>query len=392
MKTIAVVTVGRSDYSIYLPVLRAIQDAPELRLHLIVAGMHLAPEFGLTVDSIVSDGFEVGDRVEMLLSSDTPEGISKSVGIGVAGYAQVYARLRPDVLLVLGDRFEMHAATLAAVPFKISIAHIHGGELTEGAIDDSLRHSMTKLSHLHFVSTEGYAGRVRQLGEEPWRVIVSGAPSLDNLLNMELWGRDELARRFGSFLEVAPLLVTYHPVTLEFEKTEWQTAELMSALEKFDAPIVFTAPNADTSGRTIARMIARFVAEKPSAHLIANLSTQAYFSLMANAAAMVGNSSSGIIEAASVGLPVVNVGNRQRGRLRAGNVIDVSYDAADIGKGIARALSDEFRQSLTGMTNPYGDGQAAGRIVEGLKRFSAEELIPKRFVDAGSLAADTGSR
>ncbi len=240
MRTIGVVTVSRSDYGSYLPVLREIREDPGLKLHLIVSGMHLSPEFGLTARAIEADGFEINDCVEMLLSSDTPEGISKSMGLGLIGFAQSYACFRPDILLVLGDRFEMHAAALAALPFKIPVAHIHGGEITEGAIDDALRHSITKLSHLHFVSTEEYARRVIQMGEEPWRVIVSGAPSLDNLFNLALLERQELQARFGLFLERDPLLVTYHPVTLEYEQTEWQVNELLAALQAFDLPVVFT--------------------------------------------------------------------------------------------------------------------------------------------------------
>lgn len=382
MRTIAVATVGRSDYSIYLPILRLIQEDADLRLHLIVGGMHLAPEFGNTADTILEDGLEIGDRVEMLLSSDTPEGIAKSVGIGIMGFAQVFGRLHPELLMVLGDRFEMHAAAVAAVPFKIPIAHVHGGEITEGAIDDVQRHSMTKLSHLHFVSTEEYANRVCQMGEESWRVIVSGAPSLDNLQHIQLWTRDALVRRLGTSRDRSPLLVTYHPVTLQFEDTERQMTELLATLGKLEYPIVFTAPNADPAGRQIKTMIDRFVCEKPTAQLIPNLGTQGYFSLMAHSAAMVGNSSSGIIEAASLGLPVVNIGDRQRGRVRPGNVIDVGYDRRAISGGISKALSPEFKKSIESMRNPYGDGRAAPVIVDGLKRFSGEVLLAKRFVDA----------
>jgi UDP-hydrolysing UDP-N-acetyl-D-glucosamine 2-epimerase len=212
------------------------------------------------------------------------------MGLGLIGFAQAYARIRPDVLLVLGDRFEMHAGVLAALPFKIPVAHIHGGEISEGAFDDALRHSITKLSYLHFVSTEEYARRVIQMGEEPWRVIVSGAPSLDNLRTVALLDRQELETRFGLFLKGDPLLVTYHPVTLEYEQTEWQMTELLAALQAFDLPVVFTLPNADTNGRIIKRMMENCVREHPKAWIVGNLGTQGYFSLMACVAAMVGNS------------------------------------------------------------------------------------------------------
>ena len=381
---------ARSDYGIYLPVLRRLQDEPELRLHLIVAGMHLSPEFGLTVEAIEADGYNVGDRVEMLLSSDSPEGIAKSMGLGAIGFAQAYARVRPDILLVLGDRFEMHAATVAALPFKIPVAHIHGGEITEGAIDDALRHSMTKLSHLHFVATQEYRQRVIQMGEEPWRVVVSGAPGLDNLHSVPRLDRDQLEERLGMALDPAPLLVTYHPVTLEYEDTQWQAQELLSSLEEIGLPVVFTMPNADTGGRAITDMLREFVRSHPNARLVENLGTQAYFSLMGCAAAMVGNSSSGIIEAPSFGLPVVNIGARQAGRTRAANVIDVGYGRVDIVQGIKHALDPEFRAGLRGMANPYGDGQAADVIVRHLTETPTDQqLIVKRFVDVPALSTQT---
>jgi len=347
-----------------------------------VAGMHLAPEFGLTVEAITADGFSVAERVEMLRSSDAPEGIAASMGVGVMGFARAFARTRPDLLVVLGDRVEMHAAALAALPFTIPVAHLHGGELTEGAIDDALRHSLTKLSHLHFVSTEAHARRVLQLGEEPWRVIVSGAPSLDHLRTTALLDRRELERRFGLRLDAAPLVVTYHPVTLEYADAEQQIRELLGALEAFELPIVFTLPNADTHGRVIRRAIEAFVARHPASRLVENFGPQGYLSLMALAAAMVGNSSSGLVEAPSFGLPVVNVGTRQQGRLRAENVIDVGYDREGVIAAIRKALSPSFRTALRGRPNPYGDGHAAEIIVKRLTEVPLDDrLIRKRFVD-----------
>jgi len=387
VRTIGVATVSRSDYGIYLPILRKIQEDRELRLHLIVAGAHLSPEFGLTVKAIEADGFEIAERVEMLLSSDTPEGIVKSMGLGLIGFAQSYARFRPDILLVLGDRFEMHAAALAALPFKIPVAHIHGGEITQGATDDALRHSITKLSHLHFVATEEYARRVMQMGEDPWRVIVSGAPSLDNLKSVQFLSRQELEALLGLRLDRDPLLVTYHPVTLEYERTEWQTSELLKALEAFDIPMIFTLPNADVSGRVILGMLESFVKKKPRARLVENLGTQGYFSVMAVAAAMVGNSSSGIVEAPSFTLPVVNIGTRQQGRIREKNVLDVGYSHAEIRAAIAKAVSPDFRAGLKDLINPYGAGHAAERIVRKLKEIKAgDELLVKGFYDMGGPA------
>ena len=379
---IAVVTVSRSDYGIYYPILKKIQDDPDLCLHLIVAGMHLSPEFGLTVEAIEADGFEISERVEMLLSSDTPEGIAKSMGLGTIGFAQAYARFRPDILVVLGDRFEMHAAAVAALPFKIPVAHIHGGELTQGAIDDALRHSMTKLSHLHFVSTDVYAKRVIQLGEEPWRVVTCGALSLDNLSATRLLTREEFADQFGITLPEKFLLVTYHPVTLEYEQTERQVRELLAALDAVGLPVLFTMPNADTGGRVIRRLIEEFLSEHPDSKGIENLGTQGYFSTMALATAMVGNSSSGIIEAASFSLPAVNVGNRQRGRTSGKNVIDVGCTHAEILAGVKKATSPEFRGSFGDLVNPYGRENAVERIVDRLKTVKLNgKLLEKHFYE-----------
>lgn len=382
MRTIGVVTVARSDYGIYLPVLRAIEAEPDLRLHLLVGGMHLSPEFGLSVQAIEADGFPIAERVEMLLSSDTPEGIAKSIGMGVLGFAQALGRSRPDLLLVLGDRFEMLAAVSAALPFDLPIAHIHGGETTEGAIDESIRHALTKMSHLHFVATEPYRDRVIQMGEEPWRVHVSGAPGLDNLRALDLLSPGELEAVIGMALAVPPLLVTYHPVTREHGDAQTQIAELLAALQTTTRPIIFTYPNADAEGRIIIEAIDRFVQTHPRAKAVVNLGTRAYLSLMRQAAAMVGNSSSGIIEAASFALPVVNIGSRQRGRLRAGNVLDCGYERQQIAAAIEKAVSAPFRESLADLTNPYGDGQAAERIVSVLRSVELDRrLTTKRFHD-----------
>ena len=382
MRTVGVVTVGRSDYTIYRPVLRRIQSDGELALRIVAAGSHLSPRFGMTADVIEEDGFRIDERVETLVSSDTPEGIAKSIGLGAIGFSQVFARNRPDVLLVLGDRYEMLAAVVAALPFKIPVAHIHGGELTEGAIDDSVRHSITKMAHLHFASTDAYAERIVQMGEEPWRVTVSGAPALDAIADFDLMSREELAATYKFDLRVPTLLATYHPVTLEYESTESQMSEFLGALDDARMPVIFTYPNADTANHAIATMKHKFVADHSDAMMVANMGTDRYFSMMSHACAMVGNSSSGIIEAASFELPVVNVGNRQRGRIRPGNVIDVECRREAILDGICTATSTQFRDSLRGLANPCGDGHAAERIVERLKTVCLDDrLLVKRFYD-----------
>lgn len=391
MRTIAVISVGRSDYGIYLPILRKLKADPEIKLHLIVSGMHLSEKFGMTVNLIESDGFEVDYRVEMPLDSDSPESISKSMGTGIIGFATVFSGFRPDVLIVLGDRYEMYSAAVAALPFNIPVAHIHGGELTEGAIDNSLRHSMTHLSHIHYVSTEESRDRVRQLGIEDSRVVITGAPSLDNIHEVEFLDKQDLEAQFGLNLSEAPLLVTFHPVTLEYEQTERYMTELLAALDVWNRTIVFTVSNSDTGGAIIGEMTQKFIENHPKAFMIDNLGTQRYFSLMTFAAAMIGNSSSGLIEAPSFGLPVVNIGTRQQGRTRGSNVIDVGYSRHEITAGIAAALEPKFHQSLSGKLNPYGNGQASARIVSHIKTVNInQDLITKRFVDLPGIKALTG--
>ena len=382
MRTIGVVTTSRADYGIYTPILRGMQDDPELTLRLLVSGTHLSPEFGRTVEEIEADGLPIADRVEVLLSSDSPEGTSKAMGVATLGFAQVFARSRPDILLVLGDRFEMHAATVAAVPFGIPIAHLHGGELSEGAIDEVFRHSLTKLSHLHFVATEAYARRVIQMGEEPWRVICSGAPSLDNLKSISPISDEEYQDGWG--LKLAPdfLLVTFHPATREAGAIQEQAEALVAALARVGLPVVITMPNADMGGRVLRQNLQRFVGEYALAQGVENLGTRAYFGLMARAGAMVGNSSSGIIEAATFKLPVVNIGSRQQGRLCAENVLHVESGEEAICDGIRQAVSEPFRRSLKELKNPYGDGDATPIILETLKKVPMDQrLLLKCFHD-----------
>ena len=305
------------------------------------------------------------------------------MGFGTIGFSRAFDRVRPDILLLQGDRFEIHAAAVAALPFNIPEAHMHGGELTEGAIDDAFRHSITKLSHLHFVAANDYRRRVIQMGEAPWRVVVSGAPSLDNLNTMELLNRGELESQTGLNLKSNPLLVTYHPVTLEYQQTVWQVEQLLNAIESSEHSTVFTAPNADTGGRAIRKMIEDYVQKSPKAQFVDNLGTLRYYSLMALTSAMVGNSSSGLVEAPSMGLPVVNIGTRQHRRIRGQNVIDVDNTQAAIANGIAQATDAKFAKSLKGMTNPYGDGTASEKIVGRLKEITLDKrLLQKTFYES----------
>lgn len=383
MRTIGVVTVGRSDYGIYKPILKRIENDPELSLRLFVGGMHLRPEHGKTIEMIQADGFPITEQVDMLTGSDSPLEVAQSIGRGVIGFAGALSRSTPDILVVLGDRFEMYSAALACLLLNIPVAHIHGGELTLGAIDDALRHSMTKLSHLHFVSTEAYAKRVIQLGEEPWRVTVSGAPGLDNLDSIHYLERAELEKMLDIDLGKTTLLVTFHPVTLEYQQVESQVDAMLSALEKSGCGVLFTAPNADSGGSLIAEKILAYVSLHPSSKFVTNLGVDGYFSLMKYVAAMVGNSSSGIIEAPSFHLPVVNIGNRQRGRLRGQNVIDVECDENDILAGIKKAIHPLFREKLKDTKNPYKqDAKASEMIVKRLKTETLDErLLVKSFHD-----------
>jgi len=382
MREIAIVTVGRSDFGIYTPLLRAIRSHPELHLKLLVSGMHLSPEFGLTVKEIEAAGFEVFEKVESLLSSDTAAGVAQSIGLGVLSFAQLFSRYRPDIMLLLGDRFDMLPAGLAALPFKIPIGHIHGGESTEGAMDESIRHCLTKLSHLHFPSTQVYADRIVQMGEEPWRVTVAGALALDAIRAAKLEAPAETARLFGFSLDEPSALVTFHPETLAYEHTEAHVANLLGALDKLGIQAVFTSPNSDMGGRLVRERIERFCASRTRCSFVPNVGQQDYFSLMNTVSVMIGNSSSGIIEAASFRLPVVNIGRRQAGRLRAGNVIDSGYEVHEIVASVDKGLSPEFHKSLNGLVNPYGDGHAAERIIQRLAMVAlGEELISKHFVD-----------
>lgn len=382
MRTIGVVTVARSDFGIYRPLLRALQAEPTLKLRLLVSGGHLRRDQGLTVREVAAE-FPVAAKIPVSLPSDDPEGIALATGSAVSGFARALAARRPDLLVVLGDRYEMFAAAVAALPLRIPVAHLHGGELTRGAIDDALRHSLTKLSHLHFVAAPEYGHRVRQLGEEPWRVVVSGAPGLDNLREERSVPPEEFRARWGIDVRRPFLLATFHPVTLQYGEAEAQAGEFVEGLRASGLPAVFTLPNADTRGRRVARVLREFARSRPDDRFVESLGTRGYFGLMRHAAAMVGNSSSGLVEAPSFRLPVVNVGIRQEGRLRARNVIDVPCERGAILRALRRATHPRFRASLAGLRNPYQASRPAAEIiVRTLKGVPlGEKLLLKRFVD-----------
>ena len=363
MITIAAVTTSRADYShLYWP-LKTLAAHPDVRLHIIAMAAHLSPEFGLTVREIEADGLPVAARIECLLSSDTDIGMAKSIGVGVLSLADTLGTMRPDIVLLIADRYEMLAPASVALALRIPIAHIEGGERSEGAIDDAVRNALTKMSHVHFTSTAAARDRVISLGEEPWRVHHAGAPSLDHLRKSHLPSRAELQQLLGLHLATDTIVVAYHPVTL-LEDTTAEADALFAALARTPGQIVFCYPNADAGSRSLIARTEAFLATHPGARLFVNLPAVHYWALLREAALMIGNSSSGIMETASFALPTVNVGSRQKGRERARNLLDAPADTSAILARIAEARTPAFRASLHGMTNPYGDGHASERIVD----------------------------
>lgn len=378
-KRICVVTGSRAEYGLLYWVLHDLNAAPGVELQLVVTGMHLAPEFGLTVREIEKDGFRISRRVDMLLSSDTPGGVAKSMGLGVIGMSDAFEQLAPDLVLVLGDRFEILAAVQACLVHNIPVAHIAGGDITEGAFDESIRHAITKMAQVHFVTNEQSARRVRQLGEDPQRIHVVGSPGLDHLRRQPLLDRAALEESLGAKLGIRNLLVTFHPVTLEPGESGRQFDELLAALDTLDADIQlwFTRPNADTGGRAIAAALDAWGMARPNrARVYSSLGHLRYLSLMSQVDAVVGNSSSGLYETPSFRIATVDIGDRQRGRLAATSVMHCAPEKRAIAETIQRALAFDGSD----VVNPYGDGYAAGRIVEVLLALPpASELLKKSF-------------
>ena len=382
MRTICVVTGSRAEYGLLYPLIKLIADDIELQLQLVATGMHLSPEFGLTYRQIEADGFVIDAKVEMLLSSDTPVGITKSMGLGLIGFADAFERLKPDLIVLLGDRFEAMAAAQAAMVANIPIAHLHGGESTEGVIDEAIRHSITKMSHLHFTSTEPYRQRVIQLGEQPEHVYNVGAIGLDNIRNLMLLDRSAFEQSIDFKLGRLNFLVTYHPLSLSGQDAEQQMERLLAALDHFEqANIVFTKPNADTNGRIIGQLIDKYTAarnERVVCHT--SLGQLRYLSAISHVDVVIGNSSSGIIEVPYMNKPTVNIGRRQDGRVKGLSIIDCDDSTGEIIRAINKALSPDFRQ-LCNQANSsmYGDGQTAERIIEVLRSVPLDRLLIKSF-------------
>ncbi len=383
-RKIAVVTGTRAEYGLLYWIIKGIHEDRGLELQLIVTGMHLSAEFGNTVKEIEKDGFPIADRVEMLLSSDSGVSTAISMGVGMTGFARAYERLRPDIILVLGDRFEIFSAVAAAVPLRIPVAHIHGGEATEGVMDEQFRHAITKMSSIHFPATKRYADRIIQMGERPDRVYCFGAPGLDNINRLNLLSRKEIIRELGLPEKGKTGVVTFHPEVVDNFPVASQVEELLKALsETRDIFWVITMSNADPGGRSIQSMLDKFVLENGArAKMFASLGQLRYLSLLKYADLMVGNSSSGIVEAPSFRLPVVNIGDRQGGRIRSGNIIDVPVcRKKDIVKAIHKAIGDDFKGSLKGLKNPYGKGNASEKIVKALKTMDLSGIVKKQFYE-----------
>ena len=386
MKTVCVVTGTRAEYGLLRWVMEGIQKSPLLNLQLVVTGMHLSPEFGLTVNDIKSDGFVVDRCVEMLVSSDTPTGITKSIGLGLTGFADVMADLEPDLVLVLGDRYEIMAAAISAMIARVPLAHLHGGEATEGSIDEAIRHSITKMSHLHFVAADEYRNRVIQLGEQPRSVFKVGGLGIDNIRNLDLLDRDILEESLGLQFKERNLLITFHPVTLESKSCQYQMAELLAALHDLeDTYLIFTMPNSDTDGRVLFQQIQKFVSEHNNASVFTSLGQLRYLSCIAQVDAVIGNSSSGLAEVPSFKKATINIGDRQRGRMKARSVIDCLPERSAILQALEKIYLDEFQQKLKSVVNPYGEGGASESIVEILESANLDNIVKKSFYDINFL-------
>jgi len=385
MKRIGIMTGTRAEYGLLKPLMQEINKDNDLELYLIVSGMHLSPEFGMTYQEIEEDGFEINAKVEMLLSSDSPAGISKSIGLGVIGFADEFQRADLDMLILLGDRYEALSAAICAMVMRIPIAHLHGGELTEGAIDEGIRHSITKMSYLHFTSTEQYRNRVIQLGENPERVFYVGALGVENIKKINLMTKEELERSIHFEIDENTVVVTYHPVTLENNTVEEQFLNLLKVLDRNPKiRMIFTKANADTNGRIVNELIDKYAAQNSErACAFVSLGQKRYLSALKYCRIVIGNSSSGIIEAPSFGKPIINIGDRQKGRICADSVINCGYTQQEIQQAMETALTEEFENKARNCRNPYEKENTAANIISVIKDYLLNDKIKlkKGFYD-----------
>ena len=379
-RKICVITGTRAEFGLLRWLMQEILETEKLMLQTVVTGMHLSPEFGSTYREIEEAGFSIDYKVEMLLSSDTATSVTKSIGLGTIGFADAFDRLSPDLIVVLGDRFEMLAAVTAALIAGIPVAHLHGGETTEGAFDEAIRHSITKMSHLHFVAAEEYARRVIQLGESPDRVFLVGGLGIDAIKRIQLLDQEALEKSLDFNLGKKNLLVTFHPVTLEGESSATQMNALLQALgELEDTHIIITLPNADTGGRELASMINEFTNKHPHTRVYTSLGQLRYLSCMKFVDAVVGNSSSGLAEAPSMGVATINIGDRQKGRLAAESVVHCNAEIENIRKALRTIYTPDFKASLAKTKNPYGDGGASKKIAQTLRDYPINGILKKTF-------------
>lgn len=385
MKRIGIMTGTRAEYGLLKSLMQEINKDNDLELYLIVSGMHLSPEFGMTYKEIEEDGFEINAKVEMLLSSDSPAGISKSIGLGVIGFADEFQRADLDMLILLGDRYEALSAAICAMVMRIPIAHLHGGELTEGAIDEGIRHSITKMSYLHFTSTEQYRNRVIQLGENPERVFYVGALGVENIKKINLMTKEELERSIHFEIDENTVIVTYHPVTLENNTVEEQFLNLLKVLDRNPKiRMIFTKANADTNGRIVNELIDKYAAQNSErACAFMSLGQKRYLSALKYCRIVIGNSSSGIIEAPSFGKPIINIGDRQKGRICADSVINCGYTQQEIQQAMETALTEEFENKARNCRNPYEKENTAANIISVIKDYLLNDKIKlkKGFYD-----------
>lgn len=381
MKRIGVITGTRAEYGLLKPLMRKIVQDETLELVLIVTGMHLSPEFGLTYIEIEKDGFRIDFKNEMLLSSDTPSGIVKSIGVATIGFADCFERAELDLVILLGDRYEILAAATAAMVFQLPIAHIHGGEITEGMIDDAIRHSITKMSTLHFVSTQNYRNRVIQLGEEPDRVWDVGSLGIENIKNVQLYQKEKLEQDINFKFDKKVIMVTFHPVIMEKDTVEQQFKNLLKAISTLEnVKVIFTKANSDVNGRIINQLIDEYIKNNPNTITFTSMGQLRYLSALRYSSLVLGNSSSGIIEAPSFGIPTVNIGDRQKGRIRAVSVIDCSTDTEDILKAINKAFSKKFQKTIKDIINPYEGTNPSLEIIESIKDYVFNKpTIQKKF-------------
>lgn len=379
-RRVCVVTGTRADYGLLQWVIKGISDSKLLSLQLIAAGTHLSPKYGLTVEEIIADGHIIDERVDLDLGKDSPIGVCRSIGIGLSEFAEAFGRLRPEIVVILGDRYEILAAAIAATVIGIPIAHIQGGELTEGAIDDSFRHSITKMAHFHFVAAEEYRKRVMQLGESPENVFLVGGPGIDNINRLRLLSKAELEKSIGFRLRAKNLLVTFHPETIGVLSSEIQIQALLVALDGLkDTGLIFTMPNSDPDNQIIFNLISEFVKTRNNCCAFPSLGQLRYLSCMQYVDGVIGNSSSGITEVPSFKKGTINIGERQRGRLRAASIIDCEANVDSIKEAIIKLYSKDFQLSLSSVINPYGSGGASQKIVSLLESVNLKDVLKKSF-------------